>query len=150
MTAVRNLTPITCLVLGIVLAITVHRTIASMQIIPEPITIFGIVPIILGIALFACAVSCFARKKTDIRPGGVPTAFIQSGPYRYTRNPIYMANMLVLLGVCILLGSLLPFITIPLYFIIIRIVIVPFEEKRLESIFGREYVDYKKRVRRWL
>lgn len=150
MSNVRNVVPIGSLTLGIILAITLHSFFPRPAIIGYPWTHCGTLVIIAGIAQFVASVSLFVRKKTDIRPGGMPTSLIAEGPYRYTRNPIYLANMMVLLGVCLLLGSLVPFIVLPLYFAIVNTFIVPFEERRLISIFGQQYRGYQIRVRRWL
>lgn len=147
---VRNLVPIGSLLLGIAVAILLHLYLPVKTVIEYPWTLLGILMIVVGIVQFASAAMLFSRQKTDIRPAGTPTSLITSGPYRYTRNPIYGANMIVLLGVSFLLGSLSPFITIPLYFLIVNTFVVPLEEHMLRSVFGDAYLEYKKRVRRWI
>ena len=148
--SIRNAIPIGSLVLGIIIAIVLHLYVPTVGIIEYPITLLGIVIIVLGILLFAWSVSRFIKYKTDIRPAGAPSTLMTSGPYAYSRNPIYSANILVLLGVCVLLGSLLPFIVIPLYITIVSTLVIPFEELRLRETFGNTYKDYQAHVGRWI
>jgi protein-S-isoprenylcysteine O-methyltransferase Ste14 len=72
------------------------------------------------------------------------------GPYRWTRNPMYLGMAAILLGFALYLGSVTPFIVIPAFMgLIAERFIVP-EEEMLEKTFGQAYSDYKARVRRWL
>lgn len=105
--------------------------------------------IVFAIFLFGWSVSRFMKYKTDIRPVGAPSTLMTSGPYAYSRNPIYAANIIVLLGVCLLLGSLLPFVVILVYIAIVRTFVIPFEEQKLTETFGNAYRDYQARVGRW-
>ncbi len=150
MSPVRNLIPIGSLVLGIIFALVLHSNFPLQTVIEYPWTLLGIPLIVFGLLQFTLSVSHFVRHKTDIRPSGKPTTLIVNGPFRYTRNPIYLANMIVLLGVCLLLGSVASFIVIPLYFVIVNSFIVPFEEAMLVTVFSEQYNEYTKRVRRWL
>ncbi|TSD00610.1 MAG: hypothetical protein Greene101449_82 [Candidatus Peregrinibacteria bacterium Greene1014_49] len=146
----RNATPLGSLTLGIALAITLDQFLPVRVVIDYPFTTLGVLPIVAGVLQFSWCVSLFTNAKTELAPGGMPTTLVTSGPYRYTRNPIYLANMLVLLGTCVMLGSLSPFIVIPLFFLVVNTFIIPFEERRLHSIFGEDYAAFQRRVRRWL
>lgn len=148
MLSIRNYIPLGSLVLGIILELLLHWWMPVARIIPMRIT--GILIIGLGIFLMVTGVRTILRHKTDIRPGGTPSTLVTSGPYQYTRNPIYLGNVTILLGVAVLLGSLTPFIAIPLYLLIVATIIIPFEERRLAAIFGTDYEHYRQRVRRWL
>lgn len=146
----RNLIPIGSLTLCIIAAILLHVYAPIKIIIFYPWTLIGIGGIGLGILQFISAASLFVKHKTDIRPSGRPSRLIDTGPYRYSRNPIYVANIMVLTGVCVLLGSASPFIVIPIYFSVVNTFVVPFEEATLGTIFTEQYTEYAKRVRRWL
>lgn len=75
---------------------------------------------------------------------------VTSGLYRFSRNPMYVGLLVVLLGYAIWLGGITPFLMLPLFiFLITTQQIIP-EEEILENKFGQEYLDYKMRVRRWL
>ena len=109
-------------------------------------------PLFLGIALSIIALGYreFFKAKTTLRPDRGANALIRSGPFAYSRNPLYLAVMIMILGVGVWVNSLwIIGMLIPLFFVMSRAVIAP-EEAYLESRFGQEYLDYKKSVRRWL
>ncbi|MBB4130985.1 MULTISPECIES: isoprenylcysteine carboxylmethyltransferase family protein [unclassified Xanthomonas] len=104
----------------------------------------------LGLAL---AVSCFilfARRRTTIMPSGHPSRLVLDGPYRFTRNPMYLALVLSYVGLCLQLGLLWAVAVLPLPWLALQLYVIPFEEARLRTEFGRHYNDYCLRVRRWL
>jgi protein-S-isoprenylcysteine O-methyltransferase Ste14 len=79
-----------------------------------------------------------------------PSNLVLAGPYRFSRNPLYLGGLLALLGLIIVWSSIVTaFFTILIY-IIFRYVFIKKEEIILEEEFGDEYRDFKKRVRRWL
>jgi protein-S-isoprenylcysteine O-methyltransferase Ste14 len=101
--------------------------------------------------LFAIwAVITFRRNHTVVDPRGQVTKIVTAGPFQYSRNPMYVALLLVYIG-----GSFafrLPWallLLLPVFLLLRFAVIIP-EEKYLESSFGDEYISYKRRVRRWL
>jgi protein-S-isoprenylcysteine O-methyltransferase Ste14 len=149
MTSLRNIIPLGSLCGGIILALALHSVSPIVKIIEAPVTYLGIPIILLGIALMGSGIRTIQGHKTDILPGGSPTVLVVSGPYRYTRNPIYLGMITILTGVCILLGTLSPFIVVPIFFTIVRIAVIPYEERKLTTTFGEAYREYQKRVRRW-
>jgi protein-S-isoprenylcysteine O-methyltransferase Ste14 len=111
----------------------------------------GMIIAVGGFILSNIASSIFAREKTEILPTS-PTnrVLITEGPYRYTRNPMYLGMFVLFCGVGIALGSLPMFVAAALDFIILNFFFVPFEEAKMERIFGDSYRAYKAQVRRWL
>lgn len=105
---------------------------------------------LVGIGIFAAAVVWFRRKDTTIHPGGKPTALIVEGPYRFSRNPIYLAMALVILGQALWLGSLLPVLMVYAFIRIITVRFILREERNLREAFGTAAEDYLARTRRWL
>ena len=99
--------------------------------------------------LASCLV-LFVRARTTFIPSGRPSNLIISGPYRWTRNPVYLALTLGYLGATAIVGSVwcLVLVLLPLLYVEDRV--IPFEEARLTEVFGEEYVAYRRRVRRWL
>lgn len=96
------------------------------------------------------AVRTFQRHHTAVNPRGEVTTIVASGPFRYTRNPMYL-NLLVL-HVGGMLAFQLPWaavLLVPVFFALHFGVIIP-EEKYLEATFGEPYRSYRQRVRRWL
>jgi protein-S-isoprenylcysteine O-methyltransferase Ste14 len=110
----------------------------------------GIVVIALALGLAAWGALLFRRAGTGIVPFSPATALVTRGPYRFTRNPMYLGMAGTLLGAAILLGSLTPFVVIPAFMAVIAERFIAREEAMLEQAFGSAYLDYKARVRRWL
>ncbi|MHA1929516.1 MAG: methyltransferase family protein, partial [Candidatus Thorarchaeota archaeon] len=82
-------------------------------------------------------------------PMQAPSTLVVVGPYRYSRNPIYLACILALLGLVIVWSSLIVFLGTVIVYIIFRYKFIRREEIILETEFGEEYLEFKKRVRRW-
>jgi protein-S-isoprenylcysteine O-methyltransferase Ste14 len=101
-------------------------------------------------ALFSYSIKLFRRAGTPV-PGNKPTtAIVRTGPYRFSRNPIYLAFLAFQLGLAILVNSLWLVATLTPTVAIIAVVVVPSEERYLTGRFGTEYLKYKASVRRWL
>jgi len=113
------------------------------------ITIFGIVLLSSGVAILVWAVSYFKRHKTAIKPTDEPSTLIQEGPYRFTRNPIYVAAILGLLGIALWIGTIPFFFTPIVFFCLVQRFFIPHEEGNLKRVFKDRYLSYQKRVRRW-
>ena len=118
---------------------------------PDPISVLlGIVVIAGAIALFVYAFTSFQNAGTPV-PGNQPTtAIVRDGPYRYSRNPIYVAFSLLQLGIAICVNSLWIVATGVVAVAIMAVAVIPSEERYLERRFGTEYREYQKAVRRWL
>jgi protein-S-isoprenylcysteine O-methyltransferase Ste14 len=72
------------------------------------------------------------------------------GPFGFSRNPMYLGMLIWLVGLAILLGSLIAFLFPILLFLLANFLLIPTEERRMEHQFGKQYVAYRQRVRRWL
>lgn len=127
-----------------------HYELPGAQIIGSPLRYAGAVFIVAGLGLVSWAAFLFHRAGTAIRPFQVASALVAAGPYRMTRNPMYLAMVVILLGTGILLGSAVPFIVVPAFTVLIELRFIRMEERALEATFGQAYRDYKARVRRWL
>jgi protein-S-isoprenylcysteine O-methyltransferase Ste14 len=118
--------------------------------IDEPYRYAGIVIAALGVVLDGWALALFLRAKTGVIPFSEAKALVERGPYRWTRNPMYLGMAAILLGFAIYLGSVTPFIVIPAFMGLIAERFIAPEEEMLEKAFGQAYAGYKARVRRWL
>ena len=96
------------------------------------------------------AASLFRESRTSLKLRGGVASLITDGPFGFSRNPIYLGIMMALLGLAIFLGSLMVFLYPVLFFILFQFVIIPLEERRMEEAFGEVYLEYKRKVRRWL
>ena len=103
----------------------------------------------LGFTSMVWAWKIFHRKKTAVHPFEESTCFVTEGPYRFTRNPMYLGMTLILFGIAFMAGTV-PALLIPfLFFLTVDSAYVPFEEKKMGARFGEAYLHYRKRVRRW-
>ncbi|WP_372393122.1 isoprenylcysteine carboxylmethyltransferase family protein [Xanthomonas sp. NCPPB 3582] len=105
---------------------------------------------VLGLALALSCFVLFARRRTTIMPSGHPSRLVLDGPYRFTRNPMYLALVMSYVGLCLQLGLPWAVLLLPLPWLALQRYVIPFEEARLRVEFGRHYGDYCARVRRWL
>lgn len=79
-----------------------------------------------------------------------PTHFIKTGSFKYSRNPIYLGFLLILIGIGLLFGTFSGFTGAVVFFIVVDLWYIPFKENKLGQIFGEEYFEYKRNVRRWV
>jgi len=110
----------------------------------------GILLIVIAIAIVASARSIFAAHGTHLNPYRPTEAIVTTGVYRFTRNPIYIAFLLVLPAVGLFANSFWFLIFTVLLGFILHFGVVKREETYLEDKFGDAYRDYCRRVRRWI
>jgi protein-S-isoprenylcysteine O-methyltransferase Ste14 len=103
-----------------------------------------------GVALSGWAIRTMLAAETTIRPDKPVSNLIQDGPFRYTRNPLYLSDAMIYAGIAILRNSLWAIVLLPLVLYAIQREVMGREERYLERSFGEEYLDYKRRVRRWV
>jgi protein-S-isoprenylcysteine O-methyltransferase Ste14 len=103
-----------------------------------------------SVALFLAATREFQKAGTPVPGNQAATAIVSSGPYRFSRNPIYLAFSLLQLGVALLINSLTLVITLGLAVAVMALVVIPREERYLAQRFPSEYSTYKGSTRRWL
>ena len=113
------------------------------------VRIVGVVAIGLGFWVMLSAVALFRRLKTPPEPWEPTTNLALDGPYRFTRNPMYLGMALVLGGLALAGNALWPLVALVPVVIIIRTQVIAREERYLEAKFGDEYRAFKARVRRW-
>ena len=110
----------------------------------------GVPLVILSLALFVASTRQFRRAGTPV-PGNQPTtAIVQSGPYRFSRNPIYLAFSVFVLGIASWLNSIWLLGTLAAAGLLMSLVVIPRAERYLARRFNPEYADYRAKVRRWL
>ncbi|HIQ07481.1 MAG TPA: isoprenylcysteine carboxylmethyltransferase family protein [Thiotrichaceae bacterium] len=117
-----------------------------------PINQLAYLFVVIGITFDLSSLILFIRSKTTsnpIKPANASKLVI-TGLYRYSRNPMYAGLFFLLLAWAWYMGALSPFIGLPLFVMVITIQQIQPEEQALESKFGQAYLDYKKKVRRWI
>ncbi|HEX6137443.1 MAG TPA: isoprenylcysteine carboxylmethyltransferase family protein [Casimicrobiaceae bacterium] len=110
----------------------------------------GAALVVAGLALTIASARLFRHRKTAIKPFAQSSVLVVEGPYRASRNPMYVGLCTVLAGIGLLLESFAPLVVIPIFVWIIRTRFVAAEEQMLEQQFGSAYAAYRARVRRWL
>lgn len=138
------------LLLSILSMIILHLVFPGFVFACFSLFLFGLSLFGLGVILIGWAKKLFTNAGTPIRPFEESSTLVVWGPYRYSRNPIYIGMFLILLGVGIALGSITPFLLLPIFFLIIRQKFVLKEEQFLVQRFGTDYVQYCAKVKRWL
>ena len=127
-----------------------HLGFPIARIFPPPFNYAGVVIMALALALIIWAAVHFRRARTAIIPFQPVSALVTTGPFQYTRNPMYVGMAGILLGAAICLGSVTPFIVLPAFVTLIKERFILAEEAMLEEAFGSAYQDYRIKVRRWL
>jgi protein-S-isoprenylcysteine O-methyltransferase Ste14 len=112
--------------------------------------ICGVTAIAIGFGVLMWAWGLFRKSGTSTRPTHHATALVTSGPFRFSRNPMYLAIVIMLLGIAAWVGSL-PMLIAPVgFFAFTSLVFIPYEERRLRETFGAAYLSFTQRVRRWI
>ncbi len=113
----------------------------------EPIGVASIA-VALGIVIWAFAT--FLRHRTAIYPNQPAARIVRDGPYRWTRNPMYLSMTLMYIGLVLLVNALLPLLLLPAVLVLLVMLVIRREERYLRSAFSDEYAAYCRDVRRWL
>ena len=135
---------------SIALGLVIHYAWPARFVPPSVSTPVGAMLTLLAVGLFVAAVRTFRAAGTPV-PGNRPTtAIVRTGPYRFSRNPIYLAFSLFQLGLSVWIDSLGLLITLIPAVSLMALVVIPREERYLEARFPSEYSSYRAAVRRWL
>jgi len=134
----------------LIFSIFSHLVFPVRVVLHAPFTFFGLLIIGSGFILAFGSRSLFLKNRTTLSPYESPVFLITTGPFRVSRNPVYLAMAAMLFGSAVVMGTLSPFVFTVLFIAIMEMLFIPGEEAQLEKIFGEEYRDYKKRVRRWI
>ncbi len=92
----------------------------------------------------------FKKTKTAVCPTAKSSLIVTNGLYRYTRNPMYLGMLTILLGASLLMGTMQSMLPPAAFFLIIDKVFIPYEEDKLMAQFGEGYTEYMESVRRWI
>jgi protein-S-isoprenylcysteine O-methyltransferase Ste14 len=105
---------------------------------------------VAGLALAASSIGNFRRSRTSIVPIRPATTLVISGPYRFTRNPMYVSMAAITIAAGLLLNSWWVMLLLVLVLLIVRVFVIGPEERYLHRRFGADYVAYTHQVRRWV
>ena len=111
----------------------------------------GLVVVATGLVLYAwCLVFHYRSYRTSVRVGFSPPHLVVAGPYRVSRNPMYVSGLFVWFGWTIFYGSPAVFAALLLLWSVFAFRVIPYEERQLEVLFGDDYLEYKRSVGRWM
>jgi protein-S-isoprenylcysteine O-methyltransferase Ste14 len=107
---------------------------------------FFLLPFVLGFAVLRA----MRRARTSVNPYRPTTVLLTEGPFRVSRNPMYLGMVVQYVGLALLFNSLWAMVLLPLALVIVHLTVIKREERYLELKFGEEYRAYKAKVRRWI
>ncbi len=110
----------------------------------------GIAVLVLALALIGWAILVMVRAGTDPRPDKPDSAFVETGPFRFSRNPIYLGFALCAAGFALRWGDLWGWLAVPASVVVLDRMVIAREEPYLTARFGPPYEAYRTRVRRWI
>ena len=113
-------------------------------------SLLGLILILSGISLVFVSFRFMRKMKTTFIPDGTPEVLISSGPFKFSRNPIYLGMLTILVGVAFLMSSLSAIIIAFVFGIIINFTWIAHEEKKLHELFSEDWEKYSSKVRRWI
>jgi protein-S-isoprenylcysteine O-methyltransferase Ste14 len=110
----------------------------------------GVILGLTGFSMMMWSWGLFKKRNVGICPKAETTSLVTDGPYRFTRNPMYLGFVLMLAGIALSVGTPPFYLSAIAYFMILNSVFCPYEESKLISSFGTECIQYMSKVRRWI
>ena len=113
-------------------------------------SLLGLIFLLAGVFLVFFSFRFMRKMETTFIPDGTPKKLISSGPFKISRNPIYLGMFLVLFGIAFLMSSLSAAIIAIVFGLIINFTWIAHEEKKLNELFSEDWKNYSSKVRRWI
>ena len=121
-----------------------------MHYIIYPFNLFGLQLLIIGLVMAQVNKKLFIKLKTNVHTFEEPEKLVNTGFYKFSRNPMYLGFLISLIGMAIIYqGAISSFILVLIFFIIVDLWYIRFEEKAMLNKFGNEYKKYCQNTRRW-
>ena len=145
-----NVIPPVYLFLSMAIMVFLHFLLPGTKVLAFPWNLLGVIPLALGVVINLVADKSFKKHETTVKPLETSTVLITVGVFRLTRHPMYLGFVLILLGIAILMGSFTPYAVVLIFAIFMDTVFIKYEEKKLQETFSELWLEYKKKVRRWV
>lgn len=142
--------PTQYLLISMLLMLVLHFLFPLSIIIPQLWNLLGLLLLAAGVIINLAADSAFHKANTTVKPFQEPTVLLTDGAFRFTRNPMYLGFVLILIGIALLLRTLTPWLVIPIFVVLTDRIFIRVEEQMLAAKFGPAWRDYKTKVRRCL
>ena len=146
----KRILPTTYLLIALLLMLMLHFVPLLVRLISPPWNILGLLPLTVGIVFNLMADSAFHKAGTTVKPFQESTALITDGVFRISRHPMYLGFVMIMVGVALLLGSLTPWLIVPVFTMLMEVIFIRVEEHMLAEKFGSAWQTYKEKVRRWI
>jgi protein-S-isoprenylcysteine O-methyltransferase Ste14 len=129
-----------------------HRWLPLSHLIASPWNYLAAIPVVIGRVITVAAGRAFRRARTTFDPvkPRETSCLVTDGVFQFSRNPMYLGLLLLLIGWALWLGTVSPWLVPPLFLIVVSVVYIVPEERALEELFGETYLAYRHRVRRWI
>ncbi len=145
----RTLPP-TLFVICLAGMVMLHLVLPVARVVDVPLDLLGLLPLVLGVVLSVSADRTSKRVGTNVKTFDEPDKLVTGGPFRYSRNPMYLGFVLMLGGVWILLGTASPALGVVTFFLVSERHYIPFEEGMLSTKFGQQFEAYAAKTGRWI
>jgi protein-S-isoprenylcysteine O-methyltransferase Ste14 len=132
------------------LGLALHWLVPITRLPGLPARLAGVVCLLVGAGLAHSGEKVMHRAGTNVRPDRPTTALVTEGPFRYSRNPLYVGVTLMYTGLALLIPALWPLLLLVPVLVVMRWGVIAREERYLERKFGEPYRAYLARVRRWI
>jgi len=130
--------------------VSIHYAFPHYDVVPADYRLAGWFVLAAAVCFAVAGKRQFDRVGTPVRPFSESTKLVTTGLFRRTRNPMYLAMVIGLMGLFVGLGTLAPLIVVPVFVWLITTSFIVHEERIMEEHFGDDYRDYKASVRRWI
>ena len=148
--SLKSINPPFFLFLSLLLMLILMWIFPAVDMIIFPWNLLGLLPLGLGSMFNILADREFHTRQTTVKPDELPSLLITDGIYCYSRNPMYMGMVLILLGFAILLGSWVSFLVLPGFTAFVHYRFICHEEKNLKELFGEGWLAYQIKTPRWI
>jgi protein-S-isoprenylcysteine O-methyltransferase Ste14 len=146
----NRMNPPTYFLLLLAVQILLNFVYPTRRIIEYPFSLIGIALISFGTCINLWTDNLFKISKTTVKPYKKPAKLIESGPFKLSRHPMYLGMASILFGVSVICGTLVTLFVPIVFIVLVEILFIPIEESNLKKAFGKEFEQYKSRVRRWI
>lgn len=136
--------------LAMLVMVLLHYALPLAVLLPLPWNMFGVIPVVFGLALNQAALRALKQVGTTTHTRGMPSALVTEGVFRLSRHPIYLGMLCVLTGSALILGTLAPLLVVPVFAWTVERLFIAHEEQRLSKRFGQAWAGYASEVRRWV
>ena len=145
-----KIAPPVLMLIHIFMALLLNWLLPLPYVFPGILEWFGYALVVIGLGLPFSAANQFMKAHTTLDPHGSVTTIVRSGPYQFSRNPIYLGFLCFLIGFPLIFRTYWGLILSPLFIMLMNRLVIKHEEAYLQKKFGDVYASYKSRVRRWL